>query len=798
LEGGERAGGRPGIAIARRSFANQNRLMRRRAVVAALSVAALAVALGLYLLRSRPAGTGWLGARPPNLLVVTIDTLRADHVGSYGYAAARTPRFDALAARGLRFERAATVVPLTLPAHSSLFTGAFPARHGVRDNGGYYLAPEQETLAEVLKARGYRTGGFVSAFVLDSRWGLEQGFERYFDDFDLRKFAQQAGMDAIQRPGNETVDEALRWLAEERERPFFLWVHLYDPHTPYAAPREYASLFPRGMIGAYDAEIAHADAQLGRLLDALGDAERAKRTVVAVLGDHGEMLGEHGEQTHGFFVYDAAIRIPAVIAGPDVAPRAVSDQVRIVDFMPTLLELLGAPAPPGVQGTSLLPLARGERLNLMALAESWFPRFHYGWSELVAIQDERFKLIRAPRPELYDLQRDPREASDLSGSDPGRAATLERALAELLAGLGDAKPKAPATVDAETAERLQALGYVGGAVSARHLEERPRGDPKDKIGLYNLLKQASTASAEGRLDEAIAKAQGALAQDPDVLEGHMLLGNFLKRAERDQEAIAAYRRALALDPEHQESLFRLALAYKDQGRLADARAGFERARSLDPRNGRVLYQLADTAVRERRFEEAVAVLQDALAREVERGSFLLKLAECQIELRRFDEAERALREALAQQPPPETAWFNLGLVHEERGEAAQAMQAYEKELAANPGAYRAAFNLGRLLQRAGRPREALERLRQVASLAPEFAIGRFYLAKALLDAGDLAGAAREALDGLKLEPASSMAPLGHYVLADVYNRQGRANEARAQQQAGDRLARRQQASAPGR
>jgi arylsulfatase A-like enzyme len=763
--------------------------MRRRAVVAALSVAALAVALGLYLLRSHPAGTGWLGARPPNLLVVTIDTLRADHVGSYGYAAARTPRFDALAARGLRFERAATVVPLTLPAHSSLFTGAFPARHGVRDNGGYYLAPEQETLAEVLKARGYRTGGFVSAFVLDSRWGLEQGFERYFDDFDLRKFAQQAGMDAIQRPGNETVDEALRWLAEERERPFFLWVHLYDPHTPYAAPREYASLFPRGMIGAYDAEIAHADAQLGRLLDALGDAERAKRTVVAVLGDHGEMLGEHGEQTHGFFVYDAAIRIPAVIAGPDVAPRAVSDQVRIVDFMPTLLELLGAPAPPGVQGTSLLPLARGERLNLMALAESWFPRFHYGWSELVAIQDERFKLIRAPRPELYDLQRDPREASDLSGSDPGRAATLERALAELLAGLGDAKPKAPATVDAETAERLQALGYVGGAVSARHLEERPRGDPKDKIGLYNLLKQASTASAEGRLDEAIAKAQGALAQDPDVLEGHMLLGNFLKRAERDQEAIAAYRRALALDPEHQESLFRLALAYKDQGRLADARAGFERARSLDPRNGKVLWQLADLDMREKRFDAAQATLRDALALKVEEPRFRLKLAEVHIEARRYDEAETELRAALAARPNLETAHFNLGLVYEEKGAVDQAIAAYEAELAQNPKAYRASFNLAKLLLRGGRVREAAERFRQSVAVTPGFGTGHLYLAKALLDLGDLAGAESAAREGLRVKADPQIAPLGHYVLADVYNRRGMPREAAREAEAARRLER---------
>jgi tetratricopeptide (TPR) repeat protein len=458
--------------------------------------------------------------------------------------------------------------------------------------------------------------------------------------------------------------------------------------------------------------------------------------------------------------------------------------------MPTLLELLKLQVPSSVQGTSLLPLSRGERLNLQALSESWFPRFHYGWSELVAIQDERFKLIRAPRSELYDLERDPPELADLAASDAPRAETMQRALERMLAAVGGAgKPKLPETVDSETAERLQALGYVGGSVSARHLEDRPRGDPKDKIELYNMLKQASTASVGGHYDEAIAKARQALVADPEILEGHMLLGNFLERAGRHDEAIAAYKKALALDPEHQGTLFQLALAYKEQDRLADARMGFERARALDPRNGRVLWQLADIAMREKRFDDAEAVLDDALGHEVERERFLLKLGECRLEQKRFDDAERALREAIAIKPTLETAHFNLGLVLEERGEREQAIASYEAELASNAKAYRAAFNLAKLLQRAGRTQEALSRFRQVASLAPEFAIGRLYLAKALLDASDLEGAAREAKAGLELGPEPALAPLGHYVLADVYSRQGRSAEARAQQQAGDRIAR---------
>ena len=759
----------------------------RRSWWAAAGLALLAAA-GFVLARRPSLAPSWLGGGPPSLLVVTIDTLRADHVGSYGHAAAHTPRLDGLAARGLRFTRAATVTPLTLPAHSSLLTGTFPARHGVRDNGGYYLGDAHETLAEVLKARGYRTGGFVSAFVLDSRWGINQGFDRYFDDFDLSRFDKAHGMDAIQRPGGETVDAALSWLREDRRRPFFLWVHLYDPHTPYAAPPEWAQRFPRSAEGAYDAEIAFADAQLGRLLDVLESDGRLARTVVAVLGDHGEMLGEHGEATHGFFVYDAAVHIPLVLAGAGVPARVIDDQVRIVDVMPTVLELLRVPAPAAVQGTSLLPLARGVRLNLMAVSESWFPRFHYGWSELVAIQDERFKLIRAPRPELYDLQRDPRELSDLAAAEPRQKEVLARALDDMLGRLGNAQAAAPQALDAETAERLEALGYIGGAVSARHLEDRPRGDPKDKIHLYNLLKQASTASAEGRLEDAIATARRALQGDPEILEGHMLLGNFLAKSGRREEAVAAYRRALAVDPEHQQTTFQLALVYKEMGRLADARVGFERAQKLDPKNSRVRLQLADLHLREGKPEVAEAELREALRGSVERPPFLLKLGECYIEMKRWKEADDALTEAVAKSPRLETAHFNLGLLREEQGRPEAAVVEYRKELEVNPQGYRAAFNLAKLLQRAGQASEAAALFAKVVALAPDFPIGRLYLAKALLDAGDLAGAEREARQGLAQRPDPKYAPLGHYVLADVFNRQGRFAQARVERSAADRLA----------
>jgi arylsulfatase A-like enzyme/Tfp pilus assembly protein PilF len=761
-------------------------MLRRKHVVLVLGVLVLGA---WWALRPQSVLRVLLSPRTPrNLLLISIDTLRADHLGCYGYSAAQTPRIDALAASGLRFAQATTVVPLTLPAHSSLMTGTFPAWHGVRDNGGFYLGDDQLTLAEVLREEGFRTGGFVGAFVLDRRWGIAQGFDRYFDEFDLEKFTDAPSMDIIQRPGAEVVDKALEWLALERDRPFFAWVHMYDPHAPYEAPEPYRSRFPRSAVGAYDAEIATSDALVGRLLDSLALDGRLAETLVVVVGDHGEMLGEHGEQTHGFFIYNSAVHIPLIVAGPGVTPHAIPDQVRILDVMPTVLQLLGQPIPNPVQGTSLLPLARGEPLGLVAHSESWYPRYHYGWSDLQSVQDGRFKLIRAPRPELYDLAADPREASDLSKADAPRLSTLDRALTELLARTtGAAAAKGPQPVDAETEERLAALGYVGGSVSARNLEERPRGDPKDKIRLYNLLKQSGTSSVEGRSDEAIAMVRQALAEDPEIVEAYMLLGNFQKKAKRPKDAIESYRQALALDSSHQGALFSLAIAYKDEGRLEDARAGFERARKLDPRNGKVLWQLADLFMRRGEAAKAEAVIKDALTRKVDEHRFLLKLGESQIEAKKFDEAERVLLQALEKKPGLDTARFNLGLVYEEKGQIDKAIAAYQGELAQNAKAFRAAFNLAKLLQKQGRREEALTQFRKAVELQPDFGTGQLYLAKALLDEGDLKGAEQWARKGLVSKPDPKIAPLGHYVLADVFNRGGRTAEAQREVAAAKRL-----------
>lgn len=751
-------------------------------IIIAVGIAVgVAVAAGYYVAGFRRSG-------PPNVLLISIDTLRADHLGSYGYAAAQTPSLDALARRGLRFSQAITVAPLTLPAHSSLMTGTFPSYHGVRDNGGFYLGDDHVTLAEVLRARGYRTGGFVAAFVLDGRWGINQGFDRYFDDFDLSKYKVEAGLDAVQRPASDVIDKAIEWLDQEARGPFFAWVHLYEPHAPYDPPEPIRARFPATMVGAYDAEIATADLQVGRLLSHLAADGRLDRTVVVVLGDHGESLGEHDELQHAFFVYDSTVRIPLVIAGPGVPAREIPDQVRIVDVMPTLLDLLKIGIPPAVQGLSLLPLAHGGRMDLVALSETWYPRHHYGWSELTAIRDGRYTFIAAPRRELYDTQTDPGQTHNLAASNPTRADALERALHDLVARTSaNRTAPAPRPVEPDVEERLRALGYVGGSISPRTQEDRPRGDPKDKIGLYNLLKLAGDDSVEGRIDQAVGKVREALAADPEIVEGYTMLGNLHTKAKREHEALAAYQKALTLDPENQGAAFNLALAYKSAGRLADAEAGFQRVLGLNPRDPKSEWQLADILMQRGEFAKAEAVLKHALTEKVERPAFLTKLGECDIELERYDEAERNLREALQSKPDQSLAHYDLGLIHEARGEPAKAMAEYEAELTGNPKTYRAHFNLAKLLAADGRHAQALRHFEQAVEVNPDFGGGYLYLAKARLDLGDLAGAETAARTGMMLKPDAKFAPLGHYVLADVYSQRGRGKDAAREAAEGRRL-----------
>ena len=720
-----------------------------------------------------------------SLLLITLDTTRADRIGAYGFADIETPHLDRLAAEGVLFEQAQAVAPLTLPAHSSIFTGEFPPAHGVRDNGGFYLADEHVVLAEILRDEGFRTGGFVGAFVLDAKWGISQGFDHYFDDFELSDTIRLA-LNEIERPAGEVTDAALAWLGEAPDARFFSWVHYYDPHSPYEPPEPFAERYRNR---PYVGEIAYVDSQIGRLLAWLDDNDRARDTVVLVIGDHGESLGEHGESGHGFFVYEAATRVPFILRAPydTMRGRRVADVVRAVDVSPTVLDLLAVDAgqaerDSSFQGASLVRLLTGASgPRLPAYAEAVYPRYHYGWSDLASLRLENMKYVAAPRPELYDLAADPGELNNLYSARPDevdRMATILRALESRWA---DAALPAPVEeIDPDTRARLAALGYLASFAGggAAPVDRSTLGDPKDKIHLFNLMRVAREASLQGNRDAAVEALERVLAEDPAVIDAWVRLGDEQIRTDRTEAAIGSYRKALELKPDYAHAVINLANAYRRAGADEEAIVGYQEFLRLDPRNAMIHYELARMLVdraeldgADRHMKEAATLSPDMGAAWVGQGAVALLRSDLGTAVRLFDEA-------LAIQPDVRLAHYNLALLAEQRGDGRAAVDFYRKELDYHPQSYRVQFNLGRLLGSLGDRYGEGEALSKSIEINPDFAVGHFFLAKSLIDRNEQLDRAMDlARTGLELDPGADMAPMGHYLLADIFTRLGRPQDA---------------------
>ena len=716
-----------------------------------------------------------------NLLIVTLDTTRADRIHAYGFDGVATPNLDRLAREGVLFEQAVSPAPLTLPAHSSIFTGTFPPAHGVRDNGGFFLDERETTLAERLQSRGFTTGGFVGAYVLDHKWGIAQGFQTYFDDFDLSKY-QSLSLGSVDRPGNEVADRALAWLDGIGSRRFFGWVHFYDAHSPYDPPEPFASRYAGH---PYVGEIAFVDSQVGRLLDYLDAHHLADRTVVVVMGDHGESLGEHGEGTHGFFVYQATMHVPLLIRTPydAMVGRRVADTVRSIDILPTTLELLGLKSPEHFEGTSVVPLMTGVKteLGLAAYSEAIYPRFHFGWSDLRALTAGRYKYVAAPRPELYDLQQDPGELHNLY---PQRQALGDRMNQELIAleqrmASTAAAPKAAVEVDPDARARLAALGYVGTFVTALAPDRAGLADPKDKIQLFNLMTQArEMARHDKESDDGLHALERVVAEDPRVIDAWFMLGNEYYRRRQFARAIEQFKRALDLKPDYDLVVINMANAYRALGRDQEAMVGYRRFMELDPKNAQIRYEAAQILIDDGKLDEAAQELTRALALEPKLAAARNALGV--LALRRGDlaAAEREIRAAIDEKPDVRLAHFNLALLAEQQGDLSRGVAEYKKEIELHPNSYKAAFNLGRLYERAGDRQGQIAEFKRAIEVNPSFAEGHLFLAKLYLDLGqNLDEAVQLARKGIELEPRGEYAPLGHYVMADVFSRQGRRAEA---------------------
>jgi choline-sulfatase len=598
-----------------------------------------------------------------NLVLVTIDTLRADRLGCYGYARAETPNLDAVAKSGALFETAVTQTPLTTPSHASMFTGLYPTVHKVRDTGGFILQTPHKTLAEILQQQGWETAAFVGSSVVGRHFGLNRGFT-VFDDEMPKSDPRSAATENPERRAGEVVERATTWLTSQSHRPFFLWVHVYDPHFPYDPPSPFREKY---RDRPYDGEVAYTDRELGRLFAALA-RKSPENTLVAVLSDHGESLAEHGEYTHGIFLYDSTLRIALLLVGPGV-PKGlrVKQQAQIVDLLPTVLDLMGVQAP-RVQGISLTPALRGKQLRpLYSYAETLYPKINHGWAELRGMRTDKWMYIRAPKPELYDLARDPAETANVIGAHPAEVSDLEAHLKTVLAAEGsDRVEKVETTrVDQHTMAQLKSLGYLGGSSGGQFSLTGTGPDPKDRVGVLKAIFLSMSAAKTPA--QRIAMLRPKLAGDPADPGLYYHLGDAYSKAGRYPEELQLYQDGL--------------------------RHGLQNA-WLYARIGRLYIQQGDKV-------EAIAALEKAVRADPSDCDSLNNLAMAYLETQRIEDSERTFKWILATNDRYALAYNGLGLIAVQKGDMAAARVNFEKAVQFDPDLLEAQLNLGRIYKNMG-------------------------------------------------------------------------------------------------
>jgi tetratricopeptide (TPR) repeat protein len=627
--------------------------------------------------RSLLAGSlrGW------NVLLVTIDTLRADHVGAYGSQLGATPTLDRLAREGLRFERTYAHVPLTLPSHTTIMTGLYPFTNGVRDNGAFRLDPTRPTIARALKAAGYRTGAFVGAFVLDARFGLNNGF----DSYDDRMLGTGGGLEVVRRPAEQVLSAAGDWIVNGAGT-YFAWVHLYDPHEPYEPPEPYRS---RYLSDLYAGEIAYADAALGTFLDRLRGAGALVRTLVVVTSDHGESLGEHGERTHGLFAYDATLRVPLIFwtapsATTSTRSAFIPASARLIDIMPTVLDLLGVPMPGAVDGRSLHAMIAGDQpaTNAPSYFEALNANLTRNWAPLKGIVVDRLKLIDLPIPELYDLASDPNELTNIYASQIERARPLESALDRLVAA--PHIPVTPAAVDAEAEARLRSLGYVVRSTERPTHTYTPADDPKRLVYLDMKLDDAMAMWTRRDAQGAIEILRSVIKARPDLTVAYDRLAFILTAIERPAEAVTVLDNAARAGHADSALLRSLGSALRDAGDLARSAAVLEAVVKQDPADLQSLDALGQTYARMRRGRDAEAMFRKVLTASPNAAATWNNLGVLYLGEKRDGDAVEALSRAISIDPALAGAHNSLGVAYARQGNLDSAVGEWREALRIRP------------------------------------------------------------------------------------------------------------------
>ena len=643
------------------------------------------------------------GAPSYNVLLITLDTTRADHLGCYGDQTARTPNLDRLAREGIRFARVYCPAPLTLPSHASIMTGLDPVAHGVRNNG-HDLPSGIRSLAEILKGRGYSTSAFVSSFSVDSRFGIDRGFDVYDDTFRAELPFKTIN---AERRAEETFARFSRWLGNNGENRFFSWVHYYDPHWPYDPPSPYEEEFASRL---YDGEIAYMDHYVGALLDRLREKGVLEKTIVVVAGDHGEGLGDKVEIGHGIFLYEETLRVPLILYNTAVFPRSrvIESQVRLVDVAPTVLEIVGLKEEAaGMKGQSLVAWLKGKtRKDLDSLVESFYPRENFGWSEMVGLISMRWKFIQSPRPELYDLEKDPEERKNLGETSADRASELRKKLEQevLRASSGGKPASGGVSTRAEDMEKLRSLGYVNFA-PARPGSIFP--DPKDKTDLLRLIQQAQAYEFEENYAEAEQVYLRVLEDVPDTAAGYVNLAIAQARQRKFDQAVETLNRGMSRIPDSEILLVRLGHTYLVTGRSREAFETMNKVLSLNPRNVDALTVCAGILDLQGRKEEARTYYDRALVVEPESRYLRMSYAGNLASNGRLREAIEVYKKLIDDFPEEQAFYQYIGIAFSYLGEYDQAISCLEQALTIRPTPV-GFFNLALAYEKSGNNREAVK------------------------------------------------------------------------------------------
>ena len=616
------------------------------------------------------AAPGFAISQPRNLVLITIDTLRADYVSYNGSTRVQTPNLDALAARGVNFQRARSAVPLTLPSHTSILTALYPPSHGVRDNATFRLSEKQVTLAEVLKQEGYQTAAFVGSFVLDHRFGLNQGFDVYDDKTGDSANAME-NLEAQRNAG--AVHEAFaRWFESSAKTPFFVWIHLYDPHLPYTPPEPFKTKYPKD---PYAGEVAYADAVVGRILKDLDERKLTAGSVIAVVGDHGEGLGEHGEYTHSLFIYNSTLHVPMMIVAPEWIKPAlkINGLCRIIDLAPTLLDYLGVKKPLG-EGVSLRPLIEGKpEKEITAYSESLYGEFNLGWSKLLGLETKSYRYIEAPKAELYEIQKDPKETQNRIGS---ARETARRMSQELQARNREANPQ---NIDEETREKLASLGYVSSA-PAKAPAQANAADPKDKIEVWNELQMIMHAFEIKDYEIAIAALEQLKRREKMNPMVHQYLGMTFMRMGDWSNADRTYREALHLGIDSPETHLNLGIIAQQQKQFAKAEKELQIAIAMDPVSVTARFRLGTVYRAMRQFDKSLEELNEALQINPGYVFALDALGNTYASMDRQQEAAGAYQKAIEADPSYAPVYSNFAILLERSNQKEKACEMYAKFL----------------------------------------------------------------------------------------------------------------------